>query len=65
MVNGDERELRDGATVSELVEVLGAPGGGRGMAVAIGGEVVPRGQWDGRALHGGERIEVVVAVQGG
>jgi sulfur carrier protein len=64
-VNGDERVLPDGATVAALVEGLGAPGSGRGIAVALDGMVVPRGEWDTRELAEGARIEVVVAVQGG
>ena len=43
----------------------GAPDAERGVAVAVEGEVVPRGEWDGRVLADGEAIEVVHAVQGG
>jgi sulfur carrier protein len=38
---------------------------GRGVAVALDGEVVPRGQWQRTDLDDGARVEVVVAVQGG
>jgi sulfur carrier protein len=64
-VNGDERELPDGATVASAIELLHRSPGGRGVAVAVSGEVIPRGRWESTALREGERVEVVVAVQGG
>jgi sulfur carrier protein len=64
-VNGSAQVLEAGATVASVVESLGVPGGGRGVAVAVDGEVVPRGEWSIRALPDGARLEVVVAVAGG
>ncbi len=64
-VNGDERELQPGATVAELVDELGARADGRGVAVALATEVVPRSQWSTTVLSAGDRIEVLIAVQGG
>jgi sulfur carrier protein len=63
-LNGNATELPDGATV---VDAVGAAGESdrRGVAVAVGGEVVPRSQWDERELEEGVQIEVVKAVQGG
>jgi sulfur carrier protein len=63
-VNGAEHEV-DGATVAELVAELGVPAGGRGVAVAVDGEVVPRGAWERTALADGAAVEIVTAVQGG
>jgi thiazole synthase len=37
----------------------------RGTAVAVDGEVVPRGKWHDELLHDGQEIEVLHAVQGG
>jgi sulfur carrier protein len=51
------------ATVANLIEQLSAPP--QGVAVAIDGEVVPRGQWAETALQAGARVEVVAAIQGG
>ena len=45
-VNGERRELprrRDGRAASS--SSLGGDPEGRGVAVAVGGEVVPRGAW--------------------
>ena len=38
---------------------------GRGMAVAVDAEVVPRSAWDEVELADGQRVEVVGAIQGG
>jgi sulfur carrier protein len=64
-LNGEPRELGDGASVIDAVAESGAEPGGRGVAVAVDGEVVPRGEWDGFTLRDGQRIEVLQAVQGG
>ena len=64
-LNGRPADLRDGATVADALETLDLPGQGRGFAVAVDAEVVPRGQWPATALHEGARIEIVQAVQGG
>ena len=64
-VNGEARELPDGATVADLMQSYSDRPGGRGLAVAVGGEVVPRGGWEQTALADGVAVEVVAAVQGG
>lgn len=65
LVNGQERSLEPGSTVADLVASLGAPAGGRGVAVAIETEVVPRSSWSTTELMPGARVEVLIAVQGG
>jgi sulfur carrier protein len=64
-INGDRRELPVGATVASVVASLADAPGGRGVAVAVEGVVVPRGQWTSTELREGASVEVVVAVQGG
>ena len=64
-LNGRPVELRDACTVSEAVLAAGADGERRGVAVAVEGEVVPRGQWETTVLREGQSVEVVRAVQGG
>ncbi|MEA2289948.1 MAG: sulfur carrier protein [Solirubrobacteraceae bacterium] len=63
-VNG---ELRDGAgsTIAELLAELGVEAQARGVAVAVDGEVVPRGEWPERRINEGERVEALSAMQGG
>jgi sulfur carrier protein len=65
VLNGEARQLDDGATVRAAVTASGAPSEGRGVAVALDGEVVPRRRWDDVPLQEGQRVEVVQAVQGG
>jgi sulfur carrier protein len=63
-INGERRELGDGATVEVAVRAAGAPDG-RGVAVALDGEVVPRGEWATTEVREGQQVEVLHAVQGG
>jgi sulfur carrier protein len=65
VLNGESRELRDGASLVDAIAASGAPEDRRGVAVALDGEVVPRGEWDATALRDGARVEVLQAVQGG
>ena len=65
VLNGEPRELRDGATVLDAVDASGVPESRAGVAVAVDGEVVPRGHWGEQALADGQRVEVLQAVQGG
>jgi sulfur carrier protein len=63
-LNGEPCELPDGVSLDAVVEASGAPSA-RGVAVAVDGEVVPRGEWDRFELREGQRVEVLQAVQGG
>jgi sulfur carrier protein len=65
VLNGEQRALPNGATVRTAVGEAGAADGGRGVAVAVDGEVVPRGQWEALELREGQQVEVLHAVQGG
>ena len=65
LLNGESAELSDGATVQTALASLDLPAAGRGVAVAVDAEVVPRAQWEATALHEGARIEIVRAIQGG
>jgi sulfur carrier protein len=64
-VNGESRDLPTGATVATVVDLFAAAPQGRGVAVALEGEVVPRTDWSQTQLSDGDRVEVVAAVQGG
>ena len=71
IVNGERREFPPEATVLSVVELLAQDGGrsgemaGRGVAVALEGEVVPRQDWASTPVDEGARVEVVAAIQGG
>jgi sulfur carrier protein len=65
VLNGERQELPDGATVEVAVIATGAPPDGRGVAAALDGKVVPRGEWSITLVRDGQEVEVVHAVQGG
>jgi sulfur carrier protein len=65
VLNGESTELPGGTTVQAALESLDLPGAGRGVAVAVDAEVVPRGAWAQTTLHEGARVEILRAIQGG
>jgi sulfur carrier protein len=65
-VNGEARSVADDSTVADLVTEFGAPDrGGRGVAVALNGEVVARSQWATTSLAADDRLELLAAIGGG
>jgi sulfur carrier protein len=62
-LNGEPRELPDGATLAEAVGELTAAA--TGVAAAVNGDVVPRSSWTVTFLRDSDQVEVVTAVQGG
>ncbi len=65
VLNGDDTQFDDGVTVRNVIDALALPAEGRGVAVAVDAEVVPRGQWESTILQEGARVEVLRAIQGG
>jgi sulfur carrier protein len=65
ILNGDRTDLAEDASVKAAVQAAGAEPEGRGVAVAVDGEVVPRGEWESTELAEGQQVEVLRAVQGG
>lgn len=63
MVNGEEREIAEGATIATLIELLQLPPGR--IAVERNREVVPRGRHAETRLCDGDRLEMVRFVGGG
>lgn len=61
-VNGDAREVAEGANIWQLLDQLGFPE--RGIAVAVNHTVVPKSDWD-TTVSDGALVDVVTAVQGG
>ena len=62
-LNGEPRELPDGATLAEAVAELTDLASG--VAAAVNGDVVSRNSWTVTFLRDGDQVEVVTAVQGG
>ena len=62
-MNGQPRTVRDGLTVAALVAELGLAG--KRLAVEVNRDIVPRGEHAARALHEGDRIEIIHAIGGG
>jgi sulfur carrier protein len=62
-LNGSGRTLAEDATVADAVASLTTVA--TGVAVAVNGEVVPRGAWSATRLRDGDRVEVLTAAQGG
>ena len=64
-LNGEGRELSAGATLADAVREAGVREAGRGVAVALDGEVVPRDRWEATPLRSGQSVEVLAAMAGG
>lgn len=65
IVNGKATEVPDGSTVADAIRISGHSGATFGVAVALNGEVVQRAAWESTKLATGDRVEVLVAAQGG
>jgi sulfur carrier protein len=62
-VNGAARDIPAGSALADLVALVTSAQSG--IAVAVNGEVVPRGSWPDTRLADGDRVDVVTAMQGG
>ncbi|GAA3216286.1 sulfur carrier protein ThiS [Actinocorallia longicatena] len=63
IVNGSATELPEDSTLEAVV--AGVTTAGRGVAVAVNDEVVPRTAWATTPAAEGDRVEILTAVQGG
>jgi sulfur carrier protein len=64
-LNGEELEVPEGTTISELIKSLNIQVREVGFAVAVNEEVVPKSKYEGYKLSEGDRVEVVHLVGGG
>ena len=64
LVNGKPHRLA-ATTLAGVLDELGHDPASHGVAVALNGEVVPRGRWVEHTIRPGDRVEIVGAVQGG
>ena len=62
-VNGKPQEVADGATVADLLRLLGLPP--ERVAVERNRDIVPRATFGEVRLAGGDRVEIVTFVGGG
>lgn len=65
IVNGKEIETEPDITVEALLARSLKTDGRDGIAVAVNGEVIPKGSWSQRGLRGDDKVEIIRAVQGG
>ena len=63
IVNGAPVTTPAGVTLADVVRTVTAAD--RGVAVAVNGAVVPRSGWPAEQLCDGDRVEVLIAAQGG
>lgn len=71
-VNGEDRDIPVDSSLEDVVAELvpgacddSSAGRPRGVAAALNGSVVARGDWSATRLSGGDAVEIVTAVQGG
>jgi len=62
-VNGGSFELADGSSLAGLVDSHVTQT--KGVAIAVNQEVIPRSMWASTSLTAGDRIEILIAAQGG
>lgn len=62
-INGESKEVRDGITVTELLEEISTPA--IGVAVEVNRAIVPRSLHASTVLEEGDLLEVVKMVGGG
>lgn len=65
LLNGRDHVLDAGATIADAVQAAAGDAERWGIAVALDGEVVPRGRWREIELCEGQAVEVLEARQGG
>jgi sulfur carrier protein len=63
VVNGDNRDAKPGATVSDLLREMGLDSGR--VAIERNLEILPRPKWSETRVEPGDRYEIVQFVGGG
>jgi sulfur carrier protein len=63
VLNGEQRDCREGCTIAELVAELGL--GARRIAVEVNRDIIPRDEYTNYRLRPGDTIEIVQFVGGG
>jgi sulfur carrier protein len=63
VINGEAREVQEGASLRALLDELAI--GTRGIAVELNREIVPKGSHEATVLQEGDKVEVIQMVGGG
>lgn len=63
VINGNQQELTDVASVQDYLEQKGLAG--RSLAVAVNGEVIKKADYSTTTLKDGDQLEIVRPVGGG
>ena len=63
VINGEEREVADGLSAQQLIELLGLAEGR--LAMEVNREIVPRSCFDTHQIQPGDEVEIVRAIGGG
>jgi sulfur carrier protein len=63
LLNGAQRDVPDGATLSDLLDTLDL--GGQRFAVEVNESLIPRSEHAGHSLQADDRVEIVQAIGGG
>ncbi|MBT1073275.1 sulfur carrier protein ThiS [Pelotalea chapellei] len=63
VINGDQKEIQDGSTVADLLELLQI--GRERVAVEVNMDIVPKAVYDTYVLTNGNQVEIVHFVGGG
>ena len=63
-INGKPESVT-AVTIADVVAAMGKDPAGKGLAVALNGEVVPRRTWAERTITDDDRIELLEAVKEG
>ncbi len=64
-INGESIEVSDGINLEEFLLTKQISKDGKGIAVAVNEDVIPKSGWNSVELAEGMRVEIVQAVQGG
>ena len=62
-INGEEHQIQVESTLGQLLEQLSLPL--LGSAVELGGEIIPRSQYETTRLANGQSLEIIRLVGGG
>lgn len=63
VINGQSRELPNGSTAADVIELLGLRG--KRLAMEINEEILPRSHFPDHTLRDGDNVEIVHAIGGG